>query len=431
MATRDNPDLIVVGAGAAGLSAARTALSLGLSVRVLEAKDRLGGRAVTDTTSLGVPWDRGAHWLHHARTNAYSAFARDGGFDIETAPSTPYLWDGTGWASDAVDRARTRYFERAFAAAKAAGAAGRDVAAGNVVPDDARFRVMFDSWYAAVSGAEPDRTSALDDSRYLNDPENWRVRAGYGTLVARFGAGLPVSLGTPAGRVCWDGPGVVVETPNGELRGEAAIVTVSTSAIAGGALRFDPALPAPIAVALEAVPLGEAEKAAVLFDRDIFDLPANSSLHFTHDTLEAIRFQIRPFGENVAIGHFSGRFAAEIERAGTDAMTGFALDRLADAFGADIRRAVKAMAATHWTSDPEIRGGYSSALPGRADQRDVLRQPVGGRLYFAGEACSITAYGTVHGAHDSGAETARRVAARLGKSSVALGEADAATESQN
>ena len=406
--------MIVIGAGAGGLAAAKTALSLGLSVRVLESKDRIGGRAFTDCGNLGMTWDRGAHWLHHAHSNPLADLARSQGFDIEIAPSTPFLWDAGCWADDELARRRNVYFEHAFAAIRRAGAAGRDVAASDVIPRDSEFRVMFDSWYAAVSGAEPDRASTLDDSRYTDDPENWRPAGGYGAIVARYGAGLPVSLSTPARQVRWDGPAVFVETPRGKLACRAVIVTVPTTALARDALRFEPALPPAVATAFDALPLGPAEKVAIAFDRDILDLPSNSSLHFTHDSLEAIRFQIKPFGAPLAVGHLSGRFAADIESAGAAAMTAFALEKLTDVFGADIRRSIKATATTHWTSDQDICGGYSCALPGMADQRHILREPVGERLFFAGEACSIAAYGTVHGAYESGVETAHRVAAHLG-----------------
>lgn len=388
-------------------------MSLGLSVRVLEAKGRIGGRAVTDTESLGVTWDRGAHWLHHAHSNPLADFARSQGFDIEIAPSTPFLWDSGCWAGDDVARRRDLYFERAFAAIRQSGAAGRDVVAGDVIPHDPEFRSMFDSWYAAVSGTEPDRASTLDDYRYKDDPDNWRPAGGYGAIVARYGNGLPISLSTPARQVRWDEPMVVVETPRGTLPCRAVIVTVPTTALARDALRFEPVLPPAVAAAFDALPLGPAEKVAIAFDRDILDLPPNSSLHFTHDSLEAIRFQIKPFGAPLAVGHLSGRFAADIESAGATAMTAFALEKLVDVFGADIRRSIRATATTHWTSDQDICGGYSCALPGMADQRHILRKPLGERLYFAGEACSIAAYGTVHGAYESGVETAQRVAAHL------------------
>src|SRR5690606_1727315 len=133
-------------------------------------------------------------------------------------------------------RAREAYFDACFAAIDRAGAAGRDVAASEVIPHDARFRVMFESWYAAVSGAEPERSSTLDDARYVNGG-NWRVRPGYGALVAAYGRGLPVRLSTPVRRIRWDGGAVRVETARGRLRCRCVVVTASTTALARGALR--------------------------------------------------------------------------------------------------------------------------------------------------------------------------------------------------
>ena len=95
-------DLVVVGAGAAGLAAARTALACGLTVAVLEAKDRIGGRAYTDTETFGVPWDRGAHWLHHARHNPFTAFADQEGFAYQQTPIPRRLWSA-GWADAALE----------------------------------------------------------------------------------------------------------------------------------------------------------------------------------------------------------------------------------------------------------------------------------------------------------------------------------------
>ena len=424
--TRDRPDIVVIGAGAAGLAAARTALSLGLTVEVLEARDRIGGRAFTDDLVPGVPWDRGAHWLHDAPRNFFAAFAARRDFAFDRTPSRSYLWGPDGWAGEDVQQERDAYFARAFAAIKGAGKSGLDVAASEVVPPHPRFRAMFDSWFAAVSGTEPDRTSTLDNFRYRRTGVNRGVRPGYGALVAEYGWGLPVRLSTPVACVRWDGTDVIVETARGTLGCRAAIVTASTSALAGGALSFHPPLPAETLDALESVPLGEAEKVALAFDRDVFGLPGNSRLHFEHGTHEAIRFHIRPCGHNVAIGHVAGRFASELLAQGPRAMAAFAEEKLVEVFGRGVRQARVATAATDWKGDPYIRGGYSCALPGAADRRMVLREPVGDRVFLAGEACSLTAYGTVHGAHGSGVEAARRAAAALGAGAPAPMAADSA-----
>ena len=89
-------DLVIVGAGAAGLAAARVALACDLTVLVLEAKDRIGGRAHTDRATFGFPWDRGAHWLHQARTNPFTAFAEAEGFAYDQLGLPRRLWSGGG-----------------------------------------------------------------------------------------------------------------------------------------------------------------------------------------------------------------------------------------------------------------------------------------------------------------------------------------------
>jgi len=399
----------VIGAGAAGLGAARTAAELGLAVLVLEAKARVGGRAHTDTRTLGVPWDRGAHWLHAAARNPFTRLAERWGFAYERAPAPGRLWRAGGFDPDAHAEVR-QYYVEAFAAIEAAGARGLDLAAAEVIPEHPRFRPMFDAWFAALAGVEPERMSTLDYWRYDESGGNYRVAAGYGALVARYGAGLAVRLGTTVNRLRWGGDGVVVETTRGDLRADAAIVTASTNVLAAGGIAFQPPLPRWKHEAFVAVPVGEANKVALAFDRDVFDAPEPYHLHFEHATPATVRFEIRPFGRNLAIGYLGGRFAAEMEAAGHAAMADFALEQLVAVFGSGLRRHLTAAASTAWCGDPEIRGGYSCARPGEAHQRPLVAEPLAGRVFFAGEACSLDGFGAVHGAHASGIAAARAVA---------------------
>jgi monoamine oxidase len=215
-------------------------------------------------------------------------------------------------------------------------------------------------------------------------------------------------------RIRWGGAGVEVETAAGTLRAGAVVITASTTAIRD-ALRFDPVLPPDVQVALEGVPVGAAEKVALAYSRDIFGMPENSHLAYIHDTRAATRFHIKPGGQPVAIAYLAGQFAAELEAAGSDAMIDFAEGELVKALGSSIRTARAAAVATHWRSNPYIRGGYSSARPGAANLRPILFEPVGERIYFAGEACSVSGFGTVHAAHASGVKAAERIAALVQK----------------
>jgi len=397
-------DVVVVGAGSAGLSAAKAILAEGRTVQVVEAKDRIGGRAVTLDLS-GMPWDPGAYWLHHSEDNFFAKYAAESGVQFDEMPRSSRMWspgkDGGGWADEATMAERDAYFDAAFEAIDKMGLAGVDVPASEVIPPHPRFQAMFSTWYAALSGAEPEFCSTLDQSRY-RDGINLRVKPGYGALLATYGADVPVSLSTPVGRIVWDKSGVRVETAKGAISCRAVIVTASTRVLARGGIRFDPDLPAAYQDALERLPLGTAEKVALAFDRDVFGLADNSHVQFEHQDEETVRFQIKPGGYKIAIGYLAGRFAEQLEKQGTGAMADFAESYLVKAFGSDIRKARIGVDASHWRSDPYIGGGYSYAVPGAAGVRDTLTNPINERIFFAGEACSIPHFGTVNGANESG-----------------------------
>jgi len=423
-------DLIVVGAGAAGLAAARRARELGLTVVVLEAKDRIGGRAHTDSRSLGIPWERGANWLHEAERNLFRRYADAAGFAYERQPSERRLWSDGGF--DAALRAELDACEEAvLAAIDAAGAAGKDVAAAEVIPPNPRFRPLLEPWFAAMNGIEAARMSTVDSARAGLTGRNCRVEAGYGELLAHYGRGVPVELTTPALQIRWGNRPLRVDTARGRLTAAAVILTVSTNVLAGGRIAFDPPLPAARREALAAVPTGQAAKIALAFTRNVFEPEAPFSLRVDHPSHGAFIFEIRPFGRELAIGHLGGPWAVEAEAAGPDAMAGLALDALAHAFGAALRKHLRAFATTAWGSDPDILGGYSCALVGKVHLRPLLAQPLGERLFFAGEACSLHAYGTVHGAAETGIAAAEAVARTLERRPAESGWPDSPTSASS
>ena len=124
-----------------------------------------------------------------------------------------------------------------------------------------------------------------------------------------------------------------------------------------------------------------------------------------------INFMVNPFGHPLAIGQLGGPFARDLEREGRAAMVDFAQSALISAFGADFRKRILKAATTHWSSDPHVLGAYSCARPGRAEERRILSEPIEERLFLAGEAVSIDAFSTCHGAHLSGLAVAHRIAA--------------------
>jgi monoamine oxidase len=407
-------DIVIVGAGAAGLGAAKRLQALGRSFVVLEAKDRIGGRAFTDTATFGTPWDRGGHWLHSASVNPLRLKADELGIAYlkrEGSGLHRNLHLGTGWADRATLAMSDAEMDAQFAASDALGAAGHDVPVKDAFDVDGRWYRLMVHWSEAISGVRPEEISTLDYHHYSDTEENWPVVEGYGALVAACGAGVPVSLKTPVSEIDWSGKGVQITTPQGVVKAKAVIVTVSTNVLSAGAIKFTKALPAALQTALHAVPTGYANKIGIQFSRDVFGLPDTS-----HATLmderdparHAMSFQIRPFGQELAIAYLGGDFAREMEAAGEAASFDLARAALADMFGHDILKSVTKMAATAWGTDPHMLGAYSCALPGGAAARGALMEPLDGKVFLAGEAVHATWFSTIHGAWVSGEEAAAR-----------------------
>ncbi len=410
-------DVVVVGAGAAGLAAAKTAREEGLSVALLEAKGRIGGRAFTETHSFGVPFDHGCHWLHSASQNPLAELADAYGFTCardslaESMAESIRVHMGDRWATEAEAEEQVAFRERNDAAIQAAARAGRDIPIIEVTERDARWTSVFDCCFTVVSSVDPEEGSTLDYANYRDTGEDWPVKEGYGALIARYGADVPVELDTPVERIDWRGREIEVATPKGVITTKAVIITVSTGVLSSGQIRFDPPLPDWKRSAIEALPIGKVNKIAFQFDRDVFGSLETGSMAVFAPASESVIFQIRPFGRALAIGHVGGRFCAALEEAGPAAMVDFALEKLKTMFGAGIARHLVKTACTAWGGDPYIRGGYSAARPGHAHRRADLAAPIDDRLFFAGEATSIDSYATAHGAYLTGIAAAAAAAA--------------------
>jgi monoamine oxidase len=407
-------DIAIVGAGAAGLSAARTACDLGLRTVVLEAKNRIGGRAYTESASLGVPFDHGCRWLHSASRNPFVAIARGLGYAPFAEQRVRHVFLGDRRADEAEKADWADFAERNFRAIEKAGEDGRDVPASQVIERGARWSALFDAWCAMMTSFNTDAVSTLDSARYVETKENWVVPQGYGTLIAHYGAGLPVTRDAPVGRIAWDGPRVTLETPQGTVEARAAIVTVSTAVLAGGAIRFDPPLPDWKRSAIEAVPVGAANKIGFAVRRDVFGDPEGRFSIFSSDRADAMHFHVRPCGDPVVSAYVGGRVCDALEKDGPEAMKALALERLKAIFGADIETEIAGSVVTGWRGDPFIGGGYSMARPGQAHRRADLATPLADRLFFAGEATHIDFYSTAHGAHLSGIAAAEKAGVVLG-----------------
>jgi monoamine oxidase len=297
-------DVIVIGAGAAGLAAARRLATARLSVRVLEARNRLGGRAWTWRDADGLPIELGCGWLHSADENEWCIVAATLGFAIDrTRPAWRTQWNNIGFPpSDQDDfrAAAARFYDRL----DAAGEAEIDQPGDRFLEPGCRWNALIDATSTYINGVELDQLSARDFWRYRDTGVNWRVVEGYGTLVAATAAGLDVALDCPADVIDHGGRLIRIETPRGELRARAIIVTVPTTVLAAGMPRFTPALPAKIAAA-QGLPLGLADKLYLRLD-GAQAFPADSHLYGAVDRVRTGSYHLRPLGRPLIEGYFGG-----------------------------------------------------------------------------------------------------------------------------
>jgi monoamine oxidase len=408
-------DVAIVGAGAAGLAAARTLGELGVPFVLLEASHRIGGRAYTEEVAPGQPFDLGCHWMHSASRNPFVAIADAHGFDYDKhGHAGRGRIDGV-WTSAAEEAEFEAFKARNSEAIARAAASGPDVAVAEVTERESRWTPLHDYYFSLSTSFDVDRVSIVDLEAYIDTDENWPLKQGYGALVARHAAGVPVTLNAPVSAIDWSGKTQRLTTPKGEVRARKIVVTVSTGILAGGHIRFDPALPDWKQEAVAGLPLGDHNRICLIYDRDVFGAEVPRSAALLNKDAEPMSFNIRPFGYDYVVGLTGGRFADWLERAGEAAAVDLAKENLKKSFGSDIVKHVVGHNVTAWRGDPWIRGAYSTALPGQAQQRRRLAEPLDGRLFFAGEATSTEFYSTAHGAHLTGIETAREVARSLEK----------------
>ncbi len=406
-------DVAVVGAGAAGIAAGLALQEAGRKFIVLEARDRVGGRAFTDRDSFGgLPFDQGAHWLHAAAHNPFTIIADRLGIryrrDIDWSRRVLHLGGGRLAPRSLLTESGHRLMA-VLDACVAAGEAGRDIAFSELMTPGDLWNDYIRMIVHQITSHEPEDCSTLDYARYVDDGGDYPVEDGYGTLVQRHAASLPVTLSTPVTSIDWSGKGVALDTARGQIQARAVVLAVPVNVLRSGAIRFTPALPARLAQALEDCPMGCSEKLAILLDRPIegFD-------HMYGDVIEEepqggspVNLHLNPFGRPLALSHLGGRPGRDLVAAGPKAAEDHARSLMVRAFGSDIARRIRKVVMTGWVADPWAMGGYSHARPGKAQSRLVFAEPVGDRIFLAGEHCSVDFFSTVHGAHLSGLAAAR------------------------
>jgi monoamine oxidase len=431
-------DVLVIGAGASGLAAARALVDARQRVIVLEARDRIGGRVWTDRTFADIPIERGAEFIHGEQADTW-ALVRRAGLRTESFSR----WQGRRivaedgrLAGDELLHARPdlqRLFtlEQQLAEYREPDCSLAEwLVANDYSPLAAHIA---DLRLAHSNCATPDTISVAELAHELRiadkGPGDFHILDGYDRALALLADGLDIRLGTAVTEIQWTEDGVQVTTRRGEgVKGRTgeleatpshpftrspahafsarhAVVTLPLALLQASAVAFDPPLPASKRTAIDALAMAPAMKLLLRFEERFWD--AEMTFLSSRDPVP-VWWTVRPDAP-VLTGFITGPRAARLAAHGPERALDQGMAALAAIFGAAPRRLFAAGQVVDWAADEWARGGYSSVPPGAHGQRAVLAQPIGA-LHFAGEATVFANNpATVHGALHSGVRAAREI----------------------
>lgn len=420
-----NAEVLVIGAGMSGLAAARTLVDKGVSVIVLEARDRIGGRTWTDSF-LGLPLDLGASWIHGIKNNPMTELAKR--FGADTAP-TDYengiLFDSDGSELSDSDYAEVEDLFESIYEEVAAMQEDTDndmslqqafdevLAERDLSEDEIRKLEFYVHQETALEyGADPADLSLWEwDQDEVFDGKDVVFPNGYSQITNGLAQGLDIRLNEKVTRISYGAEGVEVETSSGTFGGEKAVVTLPLGVLKQASVKFEPSLPESKQAAINRLAMGVLNKVYLKFPKI-----------FWNEEIENFGYLGERLGEWSDWMSFVPYVGAPVLMAFHGGEKGFAIEELSD--DEIIAGAMKTLRViyddaipepegyliTRWGKDPYAFGAYSHIPPfASGDDYDALFEPVDDVLYFAGEATSREYPATQHGAYLTGVAAAEEI----------------------
>lgn len=407
-------EVIVIGAGAAGIAAARALTQAGVAVAVLEARGRVGGRVAT-AALRGHAVDLGAHWLHAGPINPLVRLGEARGEPLRIAAQASHVRVGRRAGRPSEAAALGRAFaaaDRAMSDGAARGGPDRP-AAGALPPGLGPWGRRVELVHGLVSGRPLDAVS-LQDFPSMEYGDNRFIAGGYGGYLARLAQGLPIALDSPVTGIDWAGSGVRVALADGGVRtARAVIVTIPTMVLRDASL-FTPALPPAVAAAIAGFSVGIYEHAVLHWPSCPFR-GADRLASLVGGPFPVPGLLTRIDGTPFHYFELDAPMAASLDarRAGPDGVRRLVRRALEQHFGARALHDLSIPVVSEWRHDPWSRGSWAVVPPGHAGARLSLHAPVGERIWFAGEALSRLQWGTAGGAYAEGLRAGAEVAAMV------------------
>lgn len=409
-------NIIVVGAGLAGLATAQLLQARGAKVMVLEASDVIGGRVRTDM-SLGAPFESGAGWIHGPsqenptkqladQIKARTFFTDNDSLEV-FKPSGDALTDAEYERLEEL----YEYLEKIlFDPNRPEGHSVKETLA-RTDPDilkDPLGRWILSAFFEFSIGAGIEDISAangFESSEF--DGGDVIFIEGYSAIIAPLAENLDIRLNTPVSQIKYDRQGVKVDG----LSADYAVCTIPLGVLKSGTVRFEPPLTKNLQNAIDQIGFGSVTKVALRFPEPFWNIKTQ---YFGIITEPKGRWNYwlnyRTFSdENILLGVSVGQYAPIADRMSKDEMTADALEVLRSVWGQDVG-VPQAALTTHWSQDPNFYGAYSYAQAGGSiAQFRAFEKPVLNRLFFAGEHTLFDYSGTTHGALLSGRRAANAI----------------------
>ena len=428
--------VLVVGAGVAGLVAARELISAGIKVTVLEGRTRIGGRVFTDR-HLSAPVELGATWLHGGPGNPLKKIITDSGiqntayhasrFAVGTQEGAIlYPLKDADWVEQNIGRALnmatlTAMALPGYSSIEEVYRLAKKIPLGRFHSADKDLIFSLLHRYLETMLAEPladadliefTTESATHPTWDLIPLDERMVLGGLDRWIAKLQQGLEIKTGQVVSQIVYRGGSAVVSTQNEKFEADAVIVTVPLGVLKSGNIEFAPALPVGHQNAIAKLGMGTINKIVLEFpqmrwapDAEFLTteiLNEKSPCHF-HVNLNSYT------GKPILVGMIGGGKAKFMESLSDGELADATLTDLRRGFGKNVP-SPSGVRVTRWSADPFSRGSYSGhPLGSSSEDRLTLCEPIEDTVYFAGEATDEKDYGTLHGAYWSGQRVVREI----------------------
>ena len=413
--------VLILGAGLAGLAAAQAFVAAKIPAIVLEGRDRMGGRILTDRT-WGIPLDLGAAWVQGSENNPLMKWVNQSNAKPVVTPDElvkVFNHRGKVVSDRLLDEGEEVYENLLDDVLEFAEARGKDLSIVEAImeldPDvfDDPLMVYYLSTYLEfdLGGSIETLSARYWDSDEVFDGDDVILKKGFDSLITALAEGVEVHFQEIVERVEWTTQGVQVFTNQGSWSAERVICTLPLGVLQQGAVTFSPDLPKPLTQAWKTIKVGTINKVCLEFEEAFWDKTTQYFGYFSAEKGQYPYFlNLYPLHKFPGLVSFAlGSYADRMERQTDATIVSEVMDNLKTMFGRNIPEP-KRVLVTRWGSDPFTQGGYSYPSVG-AKPKDFqqMGESVNDRLFFAGEHTHVNYRGTAHGAYLSGIEAAAAI----------------------